>query len=103
MFPFKYKCKICGNIQDEQQSPCEFVSICNKCGKVDIPLYSIDLFYIKPKGIVKLLKAELKRRDERAKVRVKLLWTDRTGNKIEISKCTRSHVQNIIKMVNKFI
>lgn len=103
MFPFKYKCKACGNIQDEQQWPHQFIPICNKCGRVDMPLYSVDLFYIKPEGIVKLLKDDLKRREEKRKPTVKFLWTDRRGEQVEISKCSRSHVENIIKMVSKFV
>lgn len=102
MFPFKYKCQYCGHIQAEQDSPDKII-ICNKCGKVDIRLYSIDLFYIKPEGIIKLLKAELERRHEKRKPTVKLLWTGNTGKQVEISKCHYRHVENIIKMVSKFI
>lgn len=102
MLPFKYKCQYCGNIQEEQDSP-DNIIICNKCGKVDIRLYSIDLFYVKPEDIIKLLRADLKRRHEKRKPRVKLLWTDNTGNKVEISKCHYKHVENIIKMVSKFV
>ena len=102
MFPFKYKCQYCGNIQEEQDSPDKII-ICNECGKVDIRLYSIDLFYIKPECIIKLLRADLKRRKEKRKPTVKLLWTGRTGKQVEISKCHDKHVENIIKMMIKLV
>ena len=101
MLPFRYKCQYCGNIQAETNT--RDIMICNKCGKVDIRLYSIDLYYVKPEGIIRLLRADLKRRHEKRKPRVKLLWTDNTGNKVEISKCHYKHVENIIKMVSKFV
>ena len=102
MLPFVYKCNKCGFLERSQEPPSN-IKICYKCGKVDIPLYSIDLDYIKPKEIVKLLENELIRRNKRRTVRVKLLWTDRTGQKTEVSKMTRLHVENIIRRVKKCI
>ena len=77
--------------------------ICNKCGKVDIKLHSIDLYYVKPYDIVRLLRADLERRKKRKRPTVKLLWMNNKGKRVEISKCNPQHVENIIKMVSKFV
>ena len=103
MLPFKYRCTTCGHIQEEERGPYQFIPVCNKCGRVDMPLYSVDLFYVKPEGIIKLLKNELERRNAKRRVKVKLFWTNNKGEQVEISKCSRSHVENIIRMVSKFI
>ena len=103
MLPFKYKCTACGHIQEEERGPYQFIPICNKCGRVDMPLYSIDLFYIKPESIVKLLEDDLRRRKEKRRPTLKLLWTNNKGEQVEISKCNYKHVENIIRMVSKFI
>ena len=102
MLPFTYKCSKCGALQESQEPPVN-VHICYTCGKVDIPLYSIDLDYIKPEGIIKLLEQELIRRDKRKRPRVKMYWTDRLGERAEVSKMSRLHVENILRRVKKYI
>lgn len=102
MLPFVYKCPKCGTLQESQEPPID-IHICYSCGRVDIPLYSVDLDRIKPQGIIKFLEQELIRRNKKRKVKVKLYWTDRTGEKIEVSKMTRIHVENIIRRVKKYI
>ena len=100
MFPFVYKCPKCGFTEESQEPPLQ-IHICYKCGRVDIPLYSIDLDYIKPKGVVKLLENELKRRRLGQRPRVKMYWTNRFGEKSEVSKMTKVHVENILRRVKK--
>lgn len=102
MLPFIYKCKKCGFLLESQEPP-SIIHICYNCGAIDIPLFIIDLDLVRPEGIIKLLENELRRRCKKQKVGVKLLWTDRTGTKVEVSKMTESHVKNILKRVKKFV
>ncbi len=102
MLPFVYRCKKCGTFQESQEPP-SVIHICYTCGTIDIPLFLVDLDLVRPEGIIKLLENELRRRCRKQKVGVKLLWTDRTGTKVEVSKMTESHVKNILKRVKKFI
>lgn len=101
MMPFTYKCPRCGFMEESQEPPA-FIHICYKCGKIDIPLYSVDLDYVRPENVIAFLQGELRRRELRDKVKVKLFWTDRTGKKCEVSKMTKTHVRNIIRRVEKY-
>lgn len=102
MLPFVYRCKKCGSFQESNDPP-YFIQICYKCGAIDMPLYSVDLDYLKPSSVIKFLEEELKRRKLKEKPKIKLFWTDRTGNKVEVSKMTRIHVNNILRRVKRFI
>lgn len=97
---FKYKCPVCGKIQESSQPP-KIIHTCYYCGKVDIPLYAADLFYLKPAPVVRILENELLRRDIDEPVKIHFYWTDRNNNKQDISKLSTPHLRNIIGRMKK--
>lgn len=97
---FKYKCPACGKIQESSQPP-KIIHTCYYCGKVDIPLYAADLFYLKPSPIIRIIENELLRRDLKDSVKVHFYWTDRRGEKQEISKLSTEHLKGIIGRMKK--
>lgn len=102
MMPFVYRCRKCGSLQESNDPP-SVIHFCYNCGVIDVPLHSVDLDFLKPQGVIKLLEMDIRRRNLGRKPKVKLFWTDRTGVKTEVSKMTRLHVENIIRRVKKFI
>lgn len=97
---FEYRCQRCGNIQESNDSP-DVIHVCYYCGRVDIPLYSADLYYLDFDSILRILADELVRRKEKVPVKVKYYWTDKTGLRKPIHKLKTSHVEHIIGFVNK--
>lgn len=99
---FKYKCPVCGKIQESSEPP-KIIHTCYYCGKVDIPLYSADLFYLKPEAIIKICEDELLRRKLKNSIKVHFFWTDRNGESCEISKLATGHIKNIIGRMKKMV
>lgn len=99
---FQYKCPVCHRIQESSEVP-NIIHICCYCGKIDIPLYSANLFYVKPEAVVKICEDELLRRENKKSVRVHFIWTDRNGKECDISKLSKGHIRGIIGMMKKMI
>ena len=100
---YRYKCRTCGYIQDSNDPP-QIIHICKSCGHVDIPLYAIDLYDCNNiPYIIRVLKAEQQRRAEKDSVGVIYYWKTREGEVMKISKMTRSHLENTIKMLERKI
>lgn len=97
---FKYKCQRCGSTQVSDKPPSD-VHVCYYCGKVDIRLYSADLYYLDFDSTLRILANELIRRKEKEPVKVHYYWTDRTGTKKPIHKLKTSHIEHIIAMISR--
>lgn len=103
---FKYKCKKCGKIIESDMPP-RHIQICDLCGAIDIPLYSVDLYYVKPQFSIKIIEDELLRRDMNIEYgeyeRPHFIWTDKKGKKVEISKMSSTHLRNIISFLEAIL
>lgn len=100
---YKYKCKICGNIQNSDDPP-QTIHICDECGKVDIPLYAIDLYdSVDIPYIIRILKAEQQRRVYDDPVGIKYYWKTMKDEVLPIHKMSTSHLENTIKMLERKI
>ena len=97
---FEYKCPVCHKIQESSEPPV-FIHFCAYCGKADIPLYSANLYYVKPEKIIKICESELLRRKKGEPVCVHYIWTDRNGKDCDISKLSLGHIKGIMGMMKK--
>ena len=97
---YKYKCQVCKNIEESNEPP-HIIHICNRCGKVDTVLYSIDMSHTSPKDIVRIATEELMRRDSKMPISIKYEWTTKTGEKTYFHKMTETHLKNIINLIKE--
>ena len=100
---YHYKCWTCGNIQDSNDPP-QIIHICDECGKVDIPLYAIDLYdSVDIPYIIRILKAEQQRRAYYDPVGIKYYWKTMKDEVLPIHKMSASHLENTIRMLERKI
>ena len=91
MYKYEYKCPSCNRIYKSNQNP-QHIFICD-CGRVDIPLYSINIRCCKPVEIEMILNYKS------SKLRYK--WITKDGRELYIDEISKTHKENIIKMLNR--
>lgn len=90
MKKFEYRCPICGKIYSSDQSP-QHIFICD-CGKVDIPLYSINLRSLYPDEVETIILHSFKH-DVRYK------WVTKDGRALYLDEMSETHKKNILRML----
>ena len=86
---YEYKCPICGTIYKSNQEP-QQIFICG-CGKVDIPLYSINLRYCSTDKCLKILK------DIPDCPRYK--WVSKDKREFYVDEMPQSYKDNLIRIL----
>lgn len=100
---YKYKCKICGNIQSSDYPP-SMIHICDFCGHIDIPLWAINLYECNDiPYIIRILKAEQQRRVYYDPVGIIYYWKTINDEVLPIHKMSASHLENTIRMLERKI
>ena len=93
MYKYEYKCPKCKRIYKSNQEP-QQILICD-CGKVDIPLYSINLRYCYPTLIETLMNEKPNKKLPRYK------WVTKDDKELYIDEMTKQHKQNILKLLER--